>query len=298
MKKSYSKNVMILFLTALIWGTGFVAQSAGAEHVPPFTFNCIRCILGGLILLIYLKGRDMRKELAQNISQGDRKTLLIGGILCGIVLCAGMGLQQIGIAYTTVGKAGFLSGLYILLVPIVGIFLRKRVGIQIWISVLIAAVGLYFLCITESFSIQKGDVYMLICALFFAVHILVIDYFSPKVDGVRMSCIQFFVCALISGILMLLFETPTLVSIQNGWFSIVYAGIMSCGVAYTLQIVGQKNVNPTVASLILSAETVVSVIAGFIIFGELLAPRELVGCALMFGAIVLAQLPKKVTKAQ
>ena len=303
MKKTHSKNAIILFLTALIWGTGFVAQSAGAEHVPPFTFNSIRCILGGCILLIYLKGRDVRNKTTKNSSPQenmtqdkktqDKKILLLGGILCGIVLCAGMGLQQIGIAYTTVGKAGFLSGLYILIVPILGLFLKKPVGIKIWISVFIAAVGLYFLCITESFAIQRGDVYMLICAVFFAIHILVIDFFSPKVDGVRMSCIQFFVCGILSGVFMLLFETPSVEAIQSGWFSIVYAGVMGCGIAYTLQIVGQKNINPTVASLILSVETVVSVIAGFLVFAELLAPRELLGCILMFGAIILAQLPQK-----
>jgi Permeases of the drug/metabolite transporter (DMT) superfamily len=293
MKKTYSKNVMILFLTALIWGTGFVAQSAGAEHVPPFTFNCIRCILGGGILLIYLKGRDIRHKRVKEELPRNKKALLLGGILCGIILCAGMGLQQIGIAYTTVGKAGFLSGLYILMVPILGLFLKKHVEMKTWISVLIAAVGLYFLCITESFSLQKGDAYMLICAVFFAGHILVIDFFSPKVDGVCMSCIQFFVCGIISGVFMLLFETPSIEAIQNGWFSILYAGAMGCGIAYTLQIVGQKNMNPTVASLILSIEMVVSVLAGFLVFGERLTSRELIGCTLMFGAIILAQLPQK-----
>ena len=290
------KNVALLFLTALIWGTGFVAQSAGAEHVSPFAFNFIRCILGGSTLFIYLKIRDrkrnMKNDVHREMVQRDKKMVYMGGILCGIVLCIGMALQQISIAYTSVAKAGFVTGLYILLVPILGIFLRKRVDMRIWCSTLIALVGLYFLCITENFSIHIEDIYMLICALFFAIHILVIDFFTPKVDGVRMSCIQFFVCAFISGILMLAFETPNIASILNSWFSIVYAGVVVCGVAYTSQIMGQKGTDPTTASLVLSLETVVSVLAGFLILGEGLTLRELIGCILMFGAIVLSQLPQ------
>lgn len=223
----------------------------------------------------------------------ERRILLVGGICCGIALCVASNLQQFGIKYTTVGKAGFITAMYIVLVPILGIFLKKTIGIKVWISVALAVAGLYLLCITEGFSIGQGDFLVLLCAVVFAIHILVIDYFSPKVDGVKMSCIQFFVCGLLSGVGMLIWETPNLHAILQAWMPILYAGVMSCGVAYTLQIVGQKGMDPTVASLILSLESVVSVIAGWFLLGQNLSIRELSGCVLMFAAIILAQLPQK-----
>ena len=290
MKKIQYRNIILLFLTAFIWGSGFVAQSSGSNYAQPFTFGFVRCILGALVLFVFIKITDRRKPQGKDLSD-DKKTLIVGGISCGVVLCIAMSLQQIGIEHTTVGKGGFITALYIILVPILGIFLKKRVGIQVWSSVALAAVGLYFLCITESVSIQTGDLYMLVCAIFFSVHILVIDYFSPKVDGVKMSCLQFFVCAILSGIMMLIFETPDVQSLLAGWFPILYAGVLSCGIAYTLQIVGQKGADPTIASLILSTEAVVSVLLGFLILHEKLTLRELLGCILMFGAIILAQLP-------
>lgn len=224
------------------------------------------------------------------------KTLAAGGICCGLALFAASSMQQIGIQYTTAGKAGFITAFYIVLVPVFGIFLGKKTGWKIWLAVALALAGLYFLCITESFSVGRGDIYVFIGALLFTVHILVIDYFAPRTDGVKMSCIQFFVAGILSMFPMAAFETTTVEGIMSSWGPLLYAGVLSCGVAYTLQIIGQKNMNPTVASLILSLESCISVLAGWAILGEQLSVREGVGCILMFAAIVLAQIPEKQSK--
>ena len=292
------KNSLMLFLTALIWGVAFVAQSVSAEYIGAFTFNGIRCFLGGLVLLPFImftdKKRAQTNDKTDNIDYSwKNKKLLTGGILCGIILCIASNLQQIGITYTTVGKAGFITALYVVLVPIAGIFLHKKTSVLTWISVALSVIGLYLLCIKEDISIQKGDFYVLLCAIVFTLHIIVIDYFVNFVDGVKMSCIQFFVCSLLSFIVMLFTETPNMNNIFSAGISILYAGILSCGVAYTLQIVGQKGVNPTVASLILCLESVISALAGWLILGQKLSARELTGCALMFTAIILSQIPVK-----
>lgn len=291
MKKTDIKSPLLLFLAAFIWGVAFVAQSVGMDYVGPFTFNAVRSVIGGVALLpcIVLLGRREPKEEKKE----DPKTLLIGGILCGIVLCIASNLQQIGINYTTVGKAGFITAMYIVLVPILGIFLKKKAGVKVWISVVLAVAGLYLLCMTEKLSLGKGDALVLLCALMFAVHILVIDYFSPKVDGVKLSCIQFLVCGVLSAIPMFLFEKPEMGAICSAWLPILYAGIFSSGVGYTLQVIGQKNMDPTVASLILSLESVISVLAGWVLLKQQLSGRELLGCVVMFVAIILAQLPDK-----
>ena len=219
--------------------------------------------------------------------------LLAGGICCGLALFVASNLQQIGIQYTTVGKAGFITALYIVMVPVFGIFLKKRAGIRVWVSVALAVAGLYLLCITDRLALGKGDILVLLCAVVFAVHILVVDHFSAKTDGVRMSCIQFLVCGLLSGVCMLLTEHPEMRLILQAWQPILYAGVFSCGVGYTLQIIGQKGTDPTVASLILSLESVASVLAGWLLLGQRLSVRELGGCALMFAAILLAQMPER-----
>ncbi|MCD8015007.1 MAG: DMT family transporter [Lachnospiraceae bacterium] len=332
MKKTSLRNPLLLLLTATIWGIAFVAQSVGMDYVGPFTFSFTRCMIGGAVLipcialLDRLKARDGRdigrtmeetgstipREMAadQHLEEmadihtersaaakmsrrAGNRTLLYGGICCGIALCAASNLQQIGIQYTTVGKAGFITAMYIILVPVFNSFRGQRAGVKIWISVLLAVAGLYLLCITEGFTVGYGDLLVLLCAAVFAIHILVIDYFSPKVDGVRMSCIQFFVCGLLSGVGMLIFETPTIEAVAQAWLPIGYAGVLSCGVAYTLQIVGQKGMDPTVASLILSLESVVSVLSGWLLLGQSLSRKELFGCVLMFLAIILAQLPER-----
>ena len=219
--------------------------------------------------------------------------MILGGVSCGVCLCLASNFQQVGISYTSVGKAGFITACYIVIVPILGLFIKKKCSPFIWMAIVLALIGLYLLCITDGFSIGKGDILVLICAFLFSLHILVIDYFSPHVDGVKMSCIQFLVCGILTSIPALIFEHPQLSAFKGAWGSILYAGVMSCGVAYTLQIIGQKNMNPTVASLILSLESCISVLAGWILLGQKLSIKEIIGCVIMFCAIVLAQLPQK-----
>lgn len=297
------KNSMILLLTATIWGVAFVAQSAGMEYVGGFTFNCIRSLIGGAVLIpcIFFFRKRAAKEQGTLPSAGTEKlsfwernkTLLCGGVSCGVVLCVASNLQQHGIRYTNVGKAGFITALYIVLVPVISVVLHKKVGKLVWIGMVFAVAGLYFLCINETFTVNQGDLLVMACAFVFAIHILVIDYFAPKVDCVAMSCIQFFTCGILSGIPMFLFENVSVSRLTDAAVPILYAGVMSCGVAYTLQIIGQKNMNPTVASMILSLESVISVLAGLVILHQRLSPREIFGCVLMFAAVLLSQIPSK-----
>lgn len=285
------RQSLILLLTAVIWGVAFVAQSVGMDYVGPFTFICARSLIGGLVLLPCITLLDRLN--GQQKKSTDRKKLLLGGICCGLALCTASCFQQFGILYTSVGKAGFLTAFYIIIVPILGLFFGKKCGPFVWIGVLLALAGLYFLCMTESLRLGNGDILVFICACLFSVHILVIDYFTQYVDGVKMSCIQFFVCGIAAGLGMLLFEEPSLSQLLAAWKPVLYAGVLSSGAGYTLQIVGQKGMNPTVASLILSMESVVSVLAGLLILGQRLSGREALGCVLMFAAIVLAQIPQK-----
>ena len=298
------KNSLFLLLAAVIWGIAFVAQSVGMDYVGGFTFNAVRSLIGSAVLvpLIFIPGQNSSdnsetSEAAASTTSGiqKRKDLIIGGISCGICLCLASNFQQFGIKYTTVGKAGFITACYIVIVPIIGLFLGKKCCKFIWAAVAMALIGLYLLCITDGFSIGKGDLLVLVCAFLFSIHILVIDHFSPKADGVKLSCIQFLTCGILSAIPALILEHPQVPSILAAWQPILYAGVMSCGVAYTLQIIGQKNMNPTVASLILSMESCISVLAGWIILGQQLSAKEILGCVIMFAAIILAQLPQKDT---
>lgn len=286
------KNALLLAFTAFIWGTAFVAQSVGMEYIGPFTFNGVRSIIGAFTLLpcILFQKKSCRKIIEEGSS---RKDLVVGGLLCGALLFVASSLQQIGIKYTSAGKAGFITSCYIVIVPLIGIFMKKTSGWKIWAAVVLALAGLYCLCITDGFTVGKGDIFIFLCAMAFSVHILVIDYFSPRVNGVVLSCIQFFVCGVASLPCMFVFETPDMVAIISAWMPILYAGVLSCGVAYTLQIIGQRNVNPTIASLILSLESCFSVLAGWVILHEKLSIKESLGCVLMFVAIILAQLPDK-----
>ena len=292
MKKQQIRNSFLLLLTAVIWGNAFVAQSVGMNYVGPFTFNSIRCFIGGLVLIPCIGFLEKQERDTAGISKPEnRKMLILGGVSCGIALAAGSSFQQFGILHTTVGKAGFITAFYIIIVPILGLFLKKKCGPFVWLGVVIALAGLYFLCITESFSIGQGDIYVFICAIMFSLHILVIDYFIQFVDGVKMSCIQFIVCGIVCAVPMMIFEHPSIGALVAAWKPLLYAGVLSCGVGYTLQIVGQKGMNPMVASLILSLESVTSVIAGFLILHQKLSGREMFGCLLMFVAIILAQIP-------
>ena len=291
--KQQIKSSLILLLTATIWGVAFVAQSVGMEYIGPFTFNAIRCVLGGLVLIPVILVLKKKKETgAENQEKEDKKTLWAGGIACGVILCIASNLQQFGIMEASVGKSGFFTALYIVMIPVIGIFIGKRPGIKLWFCVALAVVGMYLLCMKDgSFTIEREDIMLLLCALAFSFHILVVDYFSPKVDGVKMSCIQFFVCGVLSAVGMLFTETPDISNIQAAWLPLLYAGLLSCGVGYTLQIVGQKGINPVIASLIMSLESVISALAGWVILGQVLSPKEILGCVLMFVAIIITQIP-------
>ncbi len=298
MKANQIKSSLLLLLTAAIWGVAFVAQSVGMDYIGPFSFNAIRSLIGGLVLIpcIWLMNRGKPKE--EKVPLKNQNKLWIGGICCGVMLAVASSLQQVGIQYTSVGKAGFITALYIVIVPLLGLLFKKRVTILVWVAVAIAVGGMYLLCMTDGLSIGIGDLLVMACAVCFSIHILVIDYFSPMVDGVKMSCIQFLISGVLCAVPMLLWERPALSQILAAWMPLLYAGVLSCGVGYTLQIVGQRNLDPTVASLILSLESVISVLAGWVILGQKLTVRELIGCALVFCAIILAQLPQKNPKGQ
>lgn len=290
-------NSFLLLLTALIWGVAFLAQSVGMDYVGPFTFNGVRSFIGGLVLVpcIFIINKIKSKNDGEKSS--DKKTVIIGGIICGILLFTASTLQQFGLLYTSPGKAGFITALYIILVPVAGVFLGRRPGIKLAFAAIGALIGLYFLCFTgDSFTFELGDLLIFLCAIVFTAHILVIDRFSPKVDGVVMSCIQFFVCAALSFLPIVIFEEPSFGAIYAAKIPILYAGVLSCGVAYTLQIIGQKGVNPTLASLILSLESCFALLGEFVylkITGSdtFMSTREIVGCVIVFAAIILAQLP-------
>lgn len=306
------RNTFFLFLTAMIWGAAFVAQSVSMDYIGPFTFICLRSVIGGLFLIpviIVLDGirKKSQNESADVVSSENtlhnieteekqrlswkNKQLIEGGIVCGIFLFFANCFQQTGIQYTTVGKAGFITTFYIIIVPLIGLFFKKYCGILTWISVVIALTGLYFLCITQKLTIQRGDALILCCSVLYAGQILAIDHYNPFVDGVKMSCIQFLTGGVLGAVFMFLFENPSVAMILSAAGPILYTGIMSTGVGYTLQIVGQKGLNPTVAALILSLESVFSALSGYLFLHQVLTTRELIGCALMFISIVLAQLP-------
>lgn len=302
MKSRQVRNSILLVLTAFIWGIAFVAQSEGGNAVGPFTFNGIRSLIGSIVLLPVIALLDRMKLTSKKpVTKAEKKTLLIGGLSCGVLLFLASSAQQLGICLgTPAGKAGFLTACYILLVPVLGLFLKKKCGVRVWTGIAITLVGLYLLCMSETLRLQSSDLLLLACALLFAVHILVIDYFSPRVDGVRMSCIQFLVCGILSLIPMFFSEIRVGADVwlakltdPGAWLAILYAGVLSCGVAYTLQIVGQNGINPTVASMLLSLESVFSVLAGWIILKQSLGAKELLGCGLISIAIILAQLPEK-----
>lgn len=294
----------MLLLTAFIWGISFIAQSKGVEEISAVAFNGIRSILGGLVLLpvIYITDSNKKKR-NQPIAPID-KTLLIGGLACGVVLCLATTVQTIGLKYTSPGKGGFITALYMVIVPIIGLFTGKKLRPVLIAAVAIAVCGLYLMCINTELSINKGDIFIFICAFLFATHILIIDKVSPLVDGVKLSCIQFFVCGIINVVWMFIFEEPQIKPILNAWIPIAYAGICSCGIGYTLQIVGQKYTDPTSASILMSLESlfatlsnVILVALGWNLTGGQLSIREIIGCVLMFAAIMLVQLPEKSAKS-
>lgn len=295
MKNVNLKSSFLLFLAALIWGVAFVAQSVGMEYMGPFSFNGIRFLMGSAVLVpvVIFRRRREPKGGVKAEKEGEKRKTVQGGVCCGLALCAASSCQQIGIQYTSVGKAGFITALYIVIVPIFGIFLKKKVSGKGWIGVLLATAGMYLLCMSERLALSKGDTYVFVCAILFAVHILVIDHFSPYADGIELSCIQFLTAGVIGTGIAFVTEHPTMSGLIAGIIPLAYAGIFSSGVAYTLQVIGQKDMEPSVAALILSMESMISVLAGWVLLHQKLSRRELLGCLLVFAAVILVQLPER-----
>lgn len=293
-KKALKSNAALL-LTAIIWGLAFVAQSDGMNYLGPFTFGAVRCMMGAVALIpVYLIIQKKNGTLHDEEEKQKRKNTVKAGLLCGVIFFAATSTQQIGLQYTSAGKAGFVTALYIVLVPVFGmIFFKKKAPFKTWISVASATVGLYFLCIKDGFSIDTGDVWVIACAVLFTFHILLIDKFADSIDGTLLSMTQFAVASVLSVPFMFITkESFSLSTISNAWVSLVYTGVLSCGVGYTLQIVGQRNAkSPTIASLLMSMESVFAVIFGWIILGEKLSQREFIGVILMSAAIVISQIP-------
>jgi drug/metabolite transporter (DMT)-like permease len=284
-------------LAALIWGVAFVAQTNNTAGA--FTFNAMRAIIAFVfllpVILIFTKG-DVRHILIEN-DKKSTKTLWIGGVLCGVALCLATYLQQLGIDNgTEAGKASFLTATYIIIVPILGVFLKKKAPLTVWISAVIALVGLYLLCIKNDFSVRPSDLLVLACSIVFACHIMIIDKATASCNGIKLSCIQFLTMAVVSSICAFIFEKPQLTDFTDNVWSVLYLGVCSSGIAYTLQILAQKDANPTVTTLLLSMESVFGVVAGAIANGEVMLAKEYIGCALMLIAVVLAQIPIAVFK--
>ncbi len=292
MNKRMRSNLLLL-LVAFIWGSAFVAQSSAMDYVGPYTYNMMRNVLAFAFLvpvIWFMEGKGKSKSVSATLR--PNKQTVIGGICCGIALAVASTFQQVGITMTTAGKAGFITALYIIMVPILGVFIGKKIPKIIWLCVALAIVGFFLLCVKDGFSVSKGDVLVLICAICYSVHIMVIDHFTSKnVDGVKMSCIQFLVAAVVLSPLMIVIEHPSMDIILSAWVTIGYAGILSSGVGYTLQIVAQKDTDPTTATLIMSLESVFAALSGWLILKEVLLPKEILGCVLVFVAVILAQVP-------
>lgn len=303
MSKKMQSNLLLL-LTAIIWGSAFVAQKSGMDYIEPFTFNGIRTFIGGLVLIpVVLMSNKKNKAETDMMSQEEKKkknkNLLIGGVCCGMALFAAGSLQQFGVSYTTAGKAGFITTLYVVFVPIISVLLRKKVRPIMWLCVAMGAMGLYLLCMTDaSFRLTYGDTLVLLCAVAFAVHILTVDHFIASNDGLKLSCIQFLSAGLVGIICMFIFESPDINAILDCWMPILYAGVLSCGLGYTFQVIAQKYAEPTVASLLMSLESVFAVISGAIILHEVMSMRELSGCFIIFAAVIISQLPERKKKEE
>lgn len=298
MNRKTLQGIFILLITATVWGVAFVAQSVGMDHLNAFAFNAIRNAIGAIVLLPVLAITQKRRPRSNSdstnamTSSHNSKDLLMGGLICGVALCVASNFQQMGIEHSTVGKSAFITTLYIVLVPILGLFLKKKVSLQVWVSVVLAMIGLFLLCMkNETFVLGIGDIYLILCAFFFTLQIMAVDHYVKKVNGIALSIMQFAVTAILSGIGMLFTEIPTWSDITASAIPLLYAGGISCGVGYTLQIIGQKFVPATVASLIMSLESVIAALAGWLLLNEVLSGKELFGCGLVFAAVILTQIP-------
>ena len=296
-KQTQLKGALLLLFTSVIWGSAFVAQSAGIEKIDAFTFNGVRSLIGALFLFIFIIIRDsvtskrLTAEEKHLRRRGNRKALIYGSVL-GVALCAASNFQQFAFYESTPGKIAFITALYMFFVPLIGLIFRKRVPGVIWFCIALAFVGLYFLCIDPSkpFSVNSGDLLALVCAFFFSIQILLVEKYAPLADGIKISCVEFAVCGILSCILMFIFEKPVFSDIVSSYLPILYAGILSTGIAYTLQTVGQKYCEATVASLMMCAESVFAVLSAALILHQIPTVREAVGCTIMFAAIILSQI--------
>lgn len=294
MKKQKMLGNVLLLITALIWGTAFVAQRVGMESIEPATFTSARMWLAALTAgtASFFFGRKERQALSAAERKAKRRDTILGGVCCGLFLTAASLFQQYGIVTTTAGKAGFITALYILLVPVLNrVLFKKRSSAHVWLAIAIGVVGMYLLCVTEGFHLNRGDTLVCCCALVFSGHILCCDHFSRRGEPVRIAAIQFVTVALVSGVIALIVEEPSWEKLRAAALPIVWCGVMSGGVGYTLQMVAQGFTDPTVASLLMSLESVFAVLTGALVLGERMTARELLGCVVMFAAIILAQLP-------
>ena len=288
---------ILLILTAFIWGTAFVGQRQGMEHMGPITFNACRMALAALTIgtvSFVLRKRDAQKrqDMSDQSRREYRKNTVIGGICCGFFLTIAALFQQMGMVYTTAGKGGFITAMYILLVPVINWILFKRKSRPlVWIAVLMGIAGIYLLCVTEGLTLEKGDALVMVCPFFFAGHILCCDYFVQRANPVELSAIQFFTVTVLSTIIAFIVENPTWQQVAEAVVPIVWLGVLSGGIGYTFQIIAQQYTDPTVASLLMSLEAVFAVLAGTVLLGERMSARELFGAAIMFAAIILAQIP-------
>jgi drug/metabolite transporter (DMT)-like permease len=293
MKPGAVKADLLLLLTAAIWGLAFVAQRVGMDYVGPFTYNAVRFAVGSLSLLpLILLSRKKEQQALPELTSGNGRTALVGGGIAGLVLFAGASLQQAGLVHTGAGKAGFITGLYVVMVPLLGLFWKQRPTPGTWLGALLAAVGLYFLSVTEQFTISFGDLLVLLSACFWAGHVLIIGWLSPKTDSLKLAAVQFAVCSLLSLAVAAGLETMSLAAIWRAAMPILYGGLFSVGIAYTLQVVAQKDAHPAHAAILLSLEGVFAAIGGWLLLGELLSPRSLLGCALMLCGMLLSELSR------
>ena len=295
MKKQLQGSASLLLAT-LIWGIAFIAQSVGMDHIGPFTFQAVRCALAvlGMLVVIWL----LDKKAGRSFKDGWKdKRLWKAGLLCGIPLFLACDLQQVGLVYTTAGKAGFLTAMYIVMVPVLGIFLKRKISYMVPISVGIAVAGLYLLSFAGVSQINIGDILMLLCAVMFAIQILVVDHFAADIDAVRLNCIQAGVVSIASAIITVFTEDVQISALADCWLPLCYTGFLSMGAAYSLQIIGQKHVEPTTAALIMSLESVFAVLFGWLLLKEVMTLSEILGCVLMFVAVILSQVPVKTKKA-
>lgn len=295
MKHNQVRQVVFPILAAFIWGTAFVAQDLCADSIGTFAFNATRYFIAVLALLVVIAVSDKAKKNRPTPTAEEKKAankqLWLGGLCCGVALAIASNFQQAGlVAGTDAGKAGFITALYVVLVPVFGLFFKRKVSLPVWIAVVCSVVALYLLCIKGDFSLAAGDLLILVCAVCFAVHILVIDHFTAYCDGVKLSCLQFLFAGIISAVCMFLFETVDFAAIWSCILPLLYVGIFSCSVGYTLQILAQKDSNPTVVTILLSLESVFAVIAGAIVLHQQMSAREYIGCVVMFVAVILAQI--------